>query len=393
MRRVRLAVTHGVALVTPLPRFRVSSWSTHRSRRAPGAGAPRAAGARPGARDRDVRVLRATDGIPTPAAYHAKRDVPLRRATAGVVGISSRRSASGSVSRCYAGRQASPTPIPHTSARTNRGLLGERWLERAPARHVCSSTSKHGTLGRRGTIRCCSLCGKGGRLTTDAWTELSGFTVNGGVRLAFRSYDRNRRPVPKPTQNAQGLSDAPALKTQAVRASSYRGPLKMFLRDPLRDDPRFPREILRPFCDARASAWFLSQLLGSSVPPGAANTVEIHPAYVVARATTSSMRPSRAHPRFPRWPTARPAQGPRQSRARHRALTRSTTGPARSNHQLVREQTRELGRCAGSRQALLQLAMSPSDRSRPPALSVAQHFVVLQSPCSAAALAASRKSR
>ena len=27
--------------------------------------------------------------------------------------------------------------------------------------------------------------GPGGRWTTDAWTELTGFTVNGGVRLDF----------------------------------------------------------------------------------------------------------------------------------------------------------------------------------------------------------------
>ena len=27
--------------------------------------------------------------------------------------------------------------------------------------------------------------GAGGRWTTDAWTELAGFTVNGGVRLGF----------------------------------------------------------------------------------------------------------------------------------------------------------------------------------------------------------------
>ena len=27
--------------------------------------------------------------------------------------------------------------------------------------------------------------GRGGRWTTDAWTELAGFTVNGGVRFAF----------------------------------------------------------------------------------------------------------------------------------------------------------------------------------------------------------------
>ena len=28
--------------------------------------------------------------------------------------------------------------------------------------------------------------GRGGRWTTDAWTELSGFTVNGGVRFSLR---------------------------------------------------------------------------------------------------------------------------------------------------------------------------------------------------------------
>ena len=27
--------------------------------------------------------------------------------------------------------------------------------------------------------------GRGGRWTTDAWTELAGFTVNGGVRFSF----------------------------------------------------------------------------------------------------------------------------------------------------------------------------------------------------------------
>ena len=67
------------------------------------------------------------------------------------------------------------------------GLLGEKWIEtRAGMARVFVNFENIGNVRqtRYDPLVLPSL-GKGGRWTTDAWTELSGFTVNGGVRWSF----------------------------------------------------------------------------------------------------------------------------------------------------------------------------------------------------------------
>jgi outer membrane receptor for ferrienterochelin and colicins len=67
------------------------------------------------------------------------------------------------------------------------GLLGEKWFETpAGTARVFINFENIGDVRqtRYDPLVLPSL-GKGGRWTTDAWTELSGFTVNGGVRMSF----------------------------------------------------------------------------------------------------------------------------------------------------------------------------------------------------------------
>ena len=138
--------------------------------------------------------LRATEwdpdagGVPT-----AKRDVPLApRHTAGVVGsLEQEERYRVGLEVYYTGRQALTDNPYRTTSRPYVivGLLGERWLEtRAGTARLFINFENIGDVRQtRYDSLLLPFRGKGGRWTTDAWTELSGFTVNGGVRLAFRS--------------------------------------------------------------------------------------------------------------------------------------------------------------------------------------------------------------
>jgi iron complex outermembrane receptor protein len=67
------------------------------------------------------------------------------------------------------------------------GLLGERWVETRAgvARFFINFENISDVRQTRYDSLVRPTRGKGGRWTTDAWTELSGFTVNGGVRFSL----------------------------------------------------------------------------------------------------------------------------------------------------------------------------------------------------------------
>lgn len=67
------------------------------------------------------------------------------------------------------------------------GLLGERAFETRAgiARLFLNLENLTNVRQTRDDPLLLPARGPGGRWTTDAWTELAGFTVNGGVRLAF----------------------------------------------------------------------------------------------------------------------------------------------------------------------------------------------------------------
>jgi iron complex outermembrane receptor protein len=67
------------------------------------------------------------------------------------------------------------------------GLLGERWVETrvGVARFFINFENIGNVRQTRYDPLVMPFRGKGGRWTTDAWTELSGFTVNGGVRFSL----------------------------------------------------------------------------------------------------------------------------------------------------------------------------------------------------------------
>ena len=136
--------------------------------------------------------LRATEWDADAAgADDARREVPLvPRHTAGVVAsIEEEEGYRVGLELYYTGRQSLVDNPYRTESRPYLivGLLGEKWIEtRAGMARVFVNFENIGNVRqtRYDPLVLPSL-GKGGRWTTDAWTELSGFTVNGGVRWSF----------------------------------------------------------------------------------------------------------------------------------------------------------------------------------------------------------------
>ncbi|HEX6051994.1 MAG TPA: TonB-dependent receptor plug domain-containing protein [Gemmatimonadaceae bacterium] len=134
--------------------------------------------------------LRATEWDPD-AGGDVRRDVPLApRHTAGVVGsLEEEEQYRVGLEVYYTGRQAlEDNPYRATSRPyVVVGLLGERWV--ATPAGVARVFLNLENIGNVRQTRYDPLLlparGKGGRWTTDAWTELSGFTLNGGVRLTL----------------------------------------------------------------------------------------------------------------------------------------------------------------------------------------------------------------
>ena len=120
-----------------------------------------------------------------------RRHVPLApRHTAGVVGsLEEEERYRVGLEVYYTGRQAlednpyRPTSRPYVVF----GLLGERWVRAgAGTARVFLNLENIGNVRQtRYDPLLLPTRGAGGRWTTDAWTELSGFTVNGGVRLTL----------------------------------------------------------------------------------------------------------------------------------------------------------------------------------------------------------------
>ena len=120
------------------------------------------------------------------------RDATLvPRHTAGIVAsIESEEKYRLGVEAYYTGRQ----PLDDNPFRDESrpyvifGLLGERWVETGAG--VARFFINFENIGDIRQTRYDPLVrptrGKGGRWTTDAWTELSGFTVNGGVRFSLK---------------------------------------------------------------------------------------------------------------------------------------------------------------------------------------------------------------
>jgi outer membrane receptor for ferrienterochelin and colicins len=120
-----------------------------------------------------------------------RRDVTLvPRHTAGLVAsLESEERYRLGVEAYYTGRQSlEDNPFRDESRRyVIFGLLGERWVETRAG--IARFFINFENLGNVRQTRYDPLVrpsrGKGGRWTTDAWTELSGFTVNGGVRFSL----------------------------------------------------------------------------------------------------------------------------------------------------------------------------------------------------------------
>ena len=135
--------------------------------------------------------VRATEWDPDAGGAAARREVPLvPRHTAGIVGSVEREETYRvGLELYYTGRQSLVDNPYRTESRPYVivGLLAEKWVEtRAGVARVFINFENIGNVRqtRYDPLLLPSL-GKGGRWTTDAWTELSGFTVNGGVRWSF----------------------------------------------------------------------------------------------------------------------------------------------------------------------------------------------------------------
>ena len=112
------------------------------------------------------------------------------RHTAGVVGsLEEEERFRVGLELYYTGRQALDDNPYRASSRPYLivGLLGERWIETpAGTARVFLNLENIGNVRQtRYDPLLLPERGKGGRWTTDAWTELSGFTMNGGVRFRF----------------------------------------------------------------------------------------------------------------------------------------------------------------------------------------------------------------
>jgi iron complex outermembrane receptor protein len=120
-----------------------------------------------------------------------RRDVPLvPRHTAGLVAsLESEERYRLGVEAYYTGRQSLDDNPFRDESRPYVifGLLGERWVEtRAGVARVFINFENIGDVRQtRYDPLVRPVRGKGGRWTTDAWTELTGCTVNGGVRFSL----------------------------------------------------------------------------------------------------------------------------------------------------------------------------------------------------------------
>ena len=138
--------------------------------------------------------LRATEWDPDAGSttVDVRRDVPLAPLhTAGLVGsLESEERYRVGLEVYYTGEQAlEENPYRATSRPyVIFGLLGERWVETGAgmARLFVNLENIGNVRQTRYDPLVLPSRGKGGRWTTDAWTELSGFTVNGGVRFSIR---------------------------------------------------------------------------------------------------------------------------------------------------------------------------------------------------------------
>jgi len=138
--------------------------------------------------------LRSTECDPGVASVSdgcARRTVPLTpRHTAGVVAAVEREGKSRvGVEVYYTGRQSLVENPYRTESKPYvvLGLLGERvFTLRAGAARVFLNLENLTNVRqtRYDPLRLPSR-GQGGRWTTDAWTELTGFTANAGVRFGF----------------------------------------------------------------------------------------------------------------------------------------------------------------------------------------------------------------
>ena len=121
-----------------------------------------------------------------------RRDVPLApRHTAGIVAsLEEEDTYRVGLELYYTGHQSLADNPYRTESRPYVivGLLGEKWIEtRAGTARVFINFENIGNVRQtRYDPLVLPSPGKGGRWTADAWTELSGFTVNGGVRFSFR---------------------------------------------------------------------------------------------------------------------------------------------------------------------------------------------------------------
>jgi outer membrane receptor for ferrienterochelin and colicins len=138
--------------------------------------------------------LRATewDADASRGSVDVRRDVPLApRHTAGLVGsLESEERYRVGLEVYYTGRQALEDNPYRLASRPYVifGLLGERWVETGAgmARLFINLENIGNVRQTRYDPLVLPSRGQGGRWTTDAWTELSGFTVNGGVRLSLQ---------------------------------------------------------------------------------------------------------------------------------------------------------------------------------------------------------------
>jgi outer membrane receptor for ferrienterochelin and colicins len=139
--------------------------------------------------------LRSTECDPEAAGLTAfsctRREVPLNpRHAAGVVAALEREGVSRvGLELYYTGRQSLDENPYRGSSRPYLivGVLAERAFQTAAgtARFFVNFENITNVRQTRFDPLILPTRGQGGRWTTDAWTELTGFTVNGGVRFAF----------------------------------------------------------------------------------------------------------------------------------------------------------------------------------------------------------------
>jgi len=135
--------------------------------------------------------LRATECDPTASASCRRREVPLTpRHAAGVVAALEREGVSRvGLELYYTGRQQLDENPYRTSSRPYLivGLLGERAVatRAGTARLFLNLENLTDVRQTRDDPLLLPARGRGGRWTTDAWTELAGFTANGGIRFVF----------------------------------------------------------------------------------------------------------------------------------------------------------------------------------------------------------------